>query len=292
MLGEQRLKGCSCINISVIILIFNTVEELKCFEFRALAPSGLTRGAATERQHLAASLLNSGDATLTTSVAAVYVSLSLPHINERETDLTLVLGDRFNEEEDGCSLSNSLSSLRSASSPRNHLCWNLSFVAQATWSPLGRMVTHGKSHSSVQRARLAAACTSDGTLAFVYAACSPRRCMGGWYGSLTCWCAACSPRGRCTSFTALASAVRRASGGITWCSVYDIFTQGLLMWRSTTWKNSTGLCQRWFSSGFLIYCFASAYSRHRQPICSSQLTALLNCTSSLWNHHHYTNMEA
>ena len=48
---------------------------------------------------------------LTTLVAAVYVclSLSLPHVNERETDLTLVLADRFNEEEDGGSLSNSFS---------------------------------------------------------------------------------------------------------------------------------------------------------------------------------------
>ena len=131
------------------------------------------------------------------------VSLSLSHVNERETDFNLVHGDRFNEEEDGCSLSNSLSSLCSASSRRNHLCWILSFVAQATWSPLGRMVTHGNSHSSVQRARLAAACTSYGTLAFIYAACSPRGRMGGWYGSLTCRCAAYSPRGRCTSFTAL-----------------------------------------------------------------------------------------
>ena len=81
-------------------------------------------GAATTRQHLAASLLNSGDATLTTSVAAVYVcvSLSRPYVNERDTDLTSapVTGSTRKKTD---VLSPTLSQFCTASLPRDRFCW-------------------------------------------------------------------------------------------------------------------------------------------------------------------------
>ena len=128
-------------------------------------------------------MLNSGDATLTTSVAAVYLCLFLsPSCKWERLDLTSAQWPQ----EDGNQRSLSLST-----------CWTSTRHTSAHLV-LSRVPVFLNDHLWLCTASLITA-----FLEFVYAARSPRGRMGGWYGSLTCRCAACSPRGRCTSFTAL-----------------------------------------------------------------------------------------